>query len=381
MTEDRNEGKSKILLVEDDENIAKLFLYNLKKLGYGCELAVNGQEGFDMVKQSKPDLIISDIMMPEVDGFQFREMLMKDEKLKAIPFIFLTAKGEDEDILKGYDLGIQDYILKTSGPKVILAKVSAIIKMQVTEREKAEAEVQKAADSMGAKVVPDKPLQLDGFRISQWHVPFQKVPGGDFIDYVKIDDDRLAIVLGDVMGKKWGAWYFAVAYAGYIRSALRFAIQSVKNTTASQIMSLVNESVYNDERISEVFVTMSLVLIDKKNKTASYSGAGDLPLLYYNQLEVKPVQSKGLLLGFSKDGNYEDIKIDLKSSDIIFLITDGIIESRNKESGAAFKSTSIISAVMNSQEETKLENIIREFQSFTQGNFEDDISIIEIKAE
>lgn len=381
MPEDLNEDNSKILLVEDDENLAKLFLYSLNKAGYECKLAEDGQQGFDMVTQFRPDLIISDIMMPEVDGFQFREMLLEDEELKTIPFIFLTAKGAEDDILKGYELGIQEYIMKTSSPKVILAKVAAIIKMQVTEREKAEAEVQKAADSMGAKVVPDEPLQLDGFHISHMHVPYKNVPGGDFIDYVMIDDDRLAIVLGDVMGKKWGAWYFAVAYAGYVRSAIRFAITDEKETTASRIMNKVNESVYNDERISEVFVTLSLVLIDRKNKTASYSGAGDLPLLYYDQTEVRQIHSKGSLLGFNLDGNFEDTKIYLKSNDNIFVITDGIIESRNKETGIAFGTEGINNAVMNSNEENKLESIIKEFQLFTEGDFEDDVSIIEIKAD
>jgi sigma-B regulation protein RsbU (phosphoserine phosphatase) len=379
MPEDLNEGK--ILLVEDDQNIARLFSYNLNKTGYDCKLAVNGQEGFEICKDFKPDLIISDIMMPEVDGFEFRKMLMEEEDLQNIPFIFLTAKGAEEDILKGFELGIQDYILKTSSPKVILAKVAALLKTQATERQKAEAEVQKAADSLSIKVVPDEPLQLEGFNISHWHIPYQKIPGGDFIDYVKIDDNRLAIVIGDVMGKKWGAWYFAVAYAGYIRSSIRFAIKEEKVLTASRIMSKVNESIYNDERISDVFVTMSLVLIDKSKKSLSYSGAGDLPLLYFNQSEILPIKSKGVLLGFSEDGNYEDVDIELKTNDYIFLITDGIIESRNEESKTPFGTEGIIRAVLNSDDDNKLEAIFKEFRIFTKGNYEDDISLIVIKAE
>jgi sigma-B regulation protein RsbU (phosphoserine phosphatase) len=380
MPEDPNEGK--ILLVEDDQNIARLFSYNLSKTGYECKLAVNGQEGFELCREFKPDLIISDIMMPEVDGFQFRKMLMEEEDLQNIPFIFLTAKGAEEDILKGFELGIQDYILKTSSPKVILAKVSALLKTQATERQKAEAEVQKAADSLSIKVVPDEPLQLEGFNISHWHIPYQKIPGGDFIDYVKIDDNRLAIVIGDVMGKKWGAWYFAVAYAGYVRSAIRFAIkEDEKLAVASRIMSKVNESIYNDERISDVFVTMSLVLLDKEKKSISYSGAGDLPLLYYDQSEILPIKSKGLLLGFSEDGSYEDVNIDLKPNDYIFLITDGIIESRNEENKSPFGTEGIIRAVLNSNDDNKLEAIFKEFRIFTKGNYEDDISLIVIKAE
>ena len=146
-------------------------------------------------------------------------------------------------------------------------------------------------------------------------------------------------------------------------------------------MSKVNESIYNDERISDVFVTMSLVIIDKRNKSLSYSGAGDLPLLYYNQSEIIPIKSKGLLLGFSEEDNYEDVNIDLKTNDYVFLITDGIIESRNEESKSPFGTEGIIRAVMNSDEENKLEAIFKEFRIFTKGNYEDDISLIVIKAE
>ena len=127
MSENSEEKKYKVVLVEDDENIAKLFTYNLKKAGYDCVHGFNGQEGFDLVKSFMPDLIISDIMMPEVDGFQFRRMLMGEPELKSITFIFLTAKRGEDDVLQGYDLDIQEYILKTASPKIVLAKLSAII--------------------------------------------------------------------------------------------------------------------------------------------------------------------------------------------------------------------------------------------------------------
>jgi len=201
MSENSEEKKYKVVLVEDDENIAKLFTYNLKKAGYDCVHGFNGQEGFDLVKSFMPDLIISDIMMPEVDGFQFRRMLMGEPELKSIPFIFLTAKGGEDDVLQGYDLDIQEYILKTASPKIVLAKLSAIIKSHESERQKAQSEVQKAADTLGAKVVHDTYPSINNFYIEHWHVPFQNIPGGDFIDYVKIDEDKVAIVLGDVMGK------------------------------------------------------------------------------------------------------------------------------------------------------------------------------------
>lgn len=373
-----NGGKYKILLVEDDENIARLFTYNLQKAGYECELAVNGKEGLSKVVDYKPHLIISDIMMPEMDGFEFRQQLMNDAELRSIPFIFLTAKGSEEDILKGYDLEIQEYIIKTSSPKVVLAKLSAILKTYESERKRAESEVQKAADTMGAKVVPDEFPRFDGFEIKHWHVPFQNVPGGDFIDYVKIDENNIAIVLGDVMGKKWGAWYFAVAYAGYVRSAIRFAVQAGKDLTASQVMSKVNESVFNDERISEVFVTLSILILNKEQNTANYCGAGDLPMLYFNGKEVKEIKSQGLLLGFNVDGGYSDIKLQMNSGDELFLITDGIIESRGKEK-VPLENEGLMKLIYESNGQDSLEKAKKGFNDFTGGVYEDDVSMIYVK--
>ncbi len=375
---DKNQDRYKILLVEDDENIAKLFTYNLSREGYEVLHKLNGQEGFDCAKAFMPDLIISDIMMPEVDGFEFRRMLLKEPVLKSIPFIFLTAKGGEEDILLGYDLDIQEYIIKTASPKVVLAKVSAIIKTQEKEKQKAESEVQKAAGTMGAKVVPDKAPRFDGFEIKHWHVPFKNVPGGDFIDYVQVDDNKLAIVLGDVMGKKWGAWYFAVAYAGYVRSAIRFAVQSGTNLTAHEIMNKVNESVFKDERISEVFVTLSVVLIDRSTNTATYCGAGDLPLLYNDGSEVISHKSQGLLLGFNIEGGYSDIEIKLKSGDELFLITDGIIESRNA-AGEGLEIEGLQKLIGSNTSGNSVEYIKNQFTEYTNGNYEDDVSLIYIK--
>ena len=324
MADTENKFSNTILLVEDEANIAKLFSYTITKAGFKCEVAVNGLEGLEKVKSLKPDLIISDIMMPEMDGFEFRKRLLEESEFKGIPFVFLTAKGEEDDILQGYDLEIEDYITKTASPKIVIAKISAILKSLAKERTKVVDEVQKAADTMGAKVVPDEFPNFEGFQIRHWHVPFKNVPGGDFIDYFSIDENTIAIVLGDVMGKRWGAWYFAVAYAGYVRSATRFVLESSKELSPSEILSKVNESVYKDERISEVFITLSIVILDKKNQTAKYSGAGDLPIIYKSQ-KAQYLQSKGLLLGFSESGEYDDHQMNINKNDEIFLVTDGVL--------------------------------------------------------
>lgn len=376
---ENNKISGKILLVEDEFNIAKLFMHNLSKAGFDCEHASNGKEGLKLAHEIKPDLIISDIMMPEMDGFQFRQELLKDPELKSIPFVFLTAKGSEEDILKGFDLEIEDYIIKTSSPKVVIAKVSAILKSLEKERVKVVDEVQKAADSMVATVVPEIPPKFHGLEINQLYMPYKNVPGGDFIDYFSIDDNNFVVILGDVMGKRWGAWYFAVAYAGYVRSAARFVLESSKDFKPSEILQKINEAVYKDERISEVFITLSIIIIDVKNKTAKYSGAGDLPIIHKSLNQAKYIQSTGLLLGFSQSGQYEDHEIKLQEGDEIILITDGITESRNKN-GEQYGQERLINFLSSlSSNEKTIDALKNEIMNFTNGELEDDVSVISIK--
>ncbi|WP_337871925.1 response regulator [Ignavibacterium sp.] len=375
------ERKTRILFVDDDPTITKLFKYNLESAGFECTAVNSVDEAIRTAKVFHPDIIISDIMMPGTDGYQFRKKVLVDDELKSVPFIFLTAKATDEDILEGYDLGITDYVVKTAGPKIVIAKVSAIIKSLKSERNKAISELHQAAASLGAKVVPDKAPTFEGYEIKQWHIPYRGIPGGDFIDYYKVDDDNLLIILGDVMGKKWGAWYFAFAYAGYIRSSVRGTLQSVDVHSPAEILKRVNDAVYQDSKISEVFVAISVIMINNKTFEIKYCGAGDTPIMIRESQPTKitKLSSEGLLIGFSKKGEYSDISLKLKSGDVVLMLTDGIIESRNKD-GKQFGENKL-EDVLRSEEfcNNPMEKLKEEFIRYTNQNFEDDISLITIK--
>ncbi|KAB2908223.1 MAG: response regulator [Ignavibacteriales bacterium] len=120
----------KILLIDDDSSLAKLFHYSLTKNGFECRTAENGAIGYNVASEWLPDLIISDVMMPEMDGFELRRKLLADSQLSSIPFVFLTAKSADDDLQEGKELGVADYIVKTEGPKVLVDKVKTILNVK-----------------------------------------------------------------------------------------------------------------------------------------------------------------------------------------------------------------------------------------------------------
>jgi len=118
----------KILVVDDEIHIVQIVKFNLEKRGgYEVITAKNGEEGFEMAKEEKPDLILSDVMMPKMSGFQFCEAVKKEESIKSTPFIILTAKGQENDIKTGESLGADDYITKPFSPKALLEKVAEIL--------------------------------------------------------------------------------------------------------------------------------------------------------------------------------------------------------------------------------------------------------------
>jgi len=118
---------ARILLVDDDSSLSRLFQYSLKKNGFECRTAMNGKEGYDLALEWVPDLIISDVMMPVMSGYDFRRMLLTQPTVAGIPFVFLTAKSADDDREEGAELGASGFIIKTAGPKVLVDRVKAIL--------------------------------------------------------------------------------------------------------------------------------------------------------------------------------------------------------------------------------------------------------------
>ncbi|OGN87675.1 MAG: DNA-binding response regulator [Chloroflexi bacterium RBG_13_46_9] len=116
---------NKILLVEDDHNLLETIKYNLLKEGYEALAAVDGAEALDIARQQKPDLIILDIMLPKIDGFEVCRILRKEMR---IPIIILTARADETDRIIGLDTGADDYMTKPFSIRELLARIRALLR-------------------------------------------------------------------------------------------------------------------------------------------------------------------------------------------------------------------------------------------------------------
>ena len=127
-----NDNK-KILIVEDEKDIRNLLIFNLQKHHYEVDSIHDGEKALPLIRKNKYDLILLDIMLPGVNGFDLTRIIKNDNLISQIPIIMLTAKGEDEDIVKGLTIGADDYITKPFSIKVLIARIENVFKIRTKQ--------------------------------------------------------------------------------------------------------------------------------------------------------------------------------------------------------------------------------------------------------
>ncbi|HLX08052.1 MAG TPA: response regulator [Thermoanaerobaculia bacterium] len=131
-------GREKILVIEDEPDIAEVLQYNLEKEGFDVETARRGDTGFDAVRRDNPDLILLDLMLPGIDGLELTRMLKRDPLTSRLPIVMLTARGEEVDRIVGLELGADDYISKPFSPREVVLRVKAVLRRFQQEESAAE---------------------------------------------------------------------------------------------------------------------------------------------------------------------------------------------------------------------------------------------------
>lgn len=118
----------RILVVDDEEDLLDLLAYNLEVSGYQVDRAATGRTALDLAGRHRPDLVVLDVMLPDLQGFEVLRILRTREATRAVPVVLLTARGEEADKLVGFELGADDYLTKPFSPRELLARVRAVLK-------------------------------------------------------------------------------------------------------------------------------------------------------------------------------------------------------------------------------------------------------------
>ncbi|HEY9662119.1 MAG TPA: response regulator transcription factor [Allocoleopsis sp.] len=184
-----------LLLVDDEPGLREAVKAYLEEEGFTVHVASNAREGWDLLQQFSPDLVISDIMMPQVDGYQFLQQMRDDPRFQALPVVFLTARGMTADRIQGYSAGCDAYISKPFDPDELVAIVSNILaRRAVATKASGDGETPDIAD-MARQIAEIKAMLSQRNTISQTPAPIK-------IDFTPREQSVLELVAEGLMNKE-----------------------------------------------------------------------------------------------------------------------------------------------------------------------------------
>jgi len=260
--------------------------------------------------------------------------------------------------------------------------VRAVCRRVESARRKVRRELEEATGRIPLQFLPESPPEMEGFLLAHRYEPFEDTPGGDYYDYLPLRGGALAVAIGDVMGKKWRAWFFSLAYLSYLRSVVRTAIRG--RASAGEILSEVNNLLVKDLKVSEVFNTLFLMVLNPGDGAVSYASASHPPPLCYRAASgvFEELIGEGILLGLSEGTRYGEQEVQMSPGDVVVLYTDGITEAMNP-SGELYgleRLKEVVAAHGGGVPEELIQAIYRDVKEFQEGNPpEDDRTVLVVR--
>jgi serine phosphatase RsbU (regulator of sigma subunit) len=370
------EGRDLILVVDDNSDIRR-YIKDILSDKYAVIEAQNGAAGLEKVRLCKPDLVISDIMMPEMDGYQLLKEIKDNPAFAQIPVVLLTAKADESGKADGLDAGADDYLSKPFSSKELSARVKSLLKLYRFQKLIIERNKEIEADLDIAKIIQSK-LMLEGYNaennenFSVQFYPLDKV-AGDFYNYIE-DEETVKIFIADVSGHGLASAFLALITKNELDN------QITRTSDTQSVLDHLNLSV-SRYSVRCNFVTAFFCIYNRKTGMLKYSKAGHNPPILCRKSDnsITELSTYGRALGFFPDIKFEEKEIHLEKSDRIIFYTDGLIEISDK-SGEMFGLERLISFIIENRDFIPAEfsdKLMRNIEIFAMGEaFEDDVTLL-----
>ena len=408
-----SERKNTVLVVDDSpENID--LLGNALSRDYEIKVALNGEKALKIAgSEIPPDIILLDIMMPGMHGYEICRRLKSNARTQDIPVIFVTSMSEVEDETKGLEVGAIDYITKPIRSPIVQARVknhielkearehlknqNKILEQRVEKRTKEVLELQrvefelraaqeKVENELNIAAQIQRSILPSNFPAFPEHGEFDlyammnpaREVGGDFYDFFFVDDDNLAVIIADVSDKGVPAALFTMISRTIFRSIVR------QRKSPSQVLAETNDLLCEGNDTG-MFVTVFLSYYHLPTGKLTYSNGGHNPALLFSPDGAHKALARkhGPALGVRPGLPYQEDAETLEPGQILVLYTDGVIEapSLQDELYGVDRFTELICSCRNLKLWQMFDHIDKDLQEFQQGNQYDDITVLALKRE
>jgi sigma-B regulation protein RsbU (phosphoserine phosphatase) len=323
-------ARKSILIVDDTPANLRLLSQMLAEQDYHVRPVPDGPLALAAVRAEPPDLILLDIRMPEMDGYQVCEHLKADAQTRDIPVIFISALDATQDKVRAFHTGGVDYVTKPFQAGEVLARVETHLALRELQKELLDVNERMAqelslAGEIQASFLPRELPALPGWQLAATLQPARQA-SGDFYDFVTLPDARVGIVMADVSDKGAGAaLYMALSCTLFRTYARQYPTQP------ELVLSAVNRRLLKDCSACQ-FVTVFYGILDPATGTLIYSNAGHCPPLHFRKddPDVHELVRTGIPLGIFEDRRWEQETVQLDVGDVLVLYTDGITEAYRK---------------------------------------------------
>jgi serine phosphatase RsbU (regulator of sigma subunit) len=319
-----------ILVVDDSPVNLQVLVRTLDGSGHRILVATGGKAAVEIAERARPDLILLDVMMPDMDGFEVCARVKSQQDHRDTVVIFLSALGEVGDKVAGLELGAADYITKPIQAEEVLARVATHLSRQQLEREVRESrdsldrELASAAE-MQRLILPANLDPIAGLQFAA-HYQTSRYAGGDYYDVVQFDGGRCGILVADVSGHG--------ATAAIVMAMMRAAFHAFPGPPENpeKVLRFMNNQ-FDFLWGSPMLATAFYAVIDPGSREVTMACAGHLPPLLLRRGEVAPLQNEATIpLLLMEMRAIPCTSTRLESGDSVLFYTDGITERENPKS-------------------------------------------------
>jgi sigma-B regulation protein RsbU (phosphoserine phosphatase) len=331
--------KGNILIVDDTPANLRLLSQMLAEQGYQVRPVPDGPLALAATRAEPPDLILLDIRMPEMSGYEVCEHLKADAQTRDIPIIFISALDATKDKIKAFAVGGVDYVTKPFQFGEVLARVETHLALRKLQKQLQDAnkKLQHANKKMERELalagkvqtsfMPRELPDIPGWQLSVTLKPSRET-SGDFYDFNLLPNGRLGILIADVVDKGAGAALFMALSWTLIRT---FAAEYA--TQPELVLDAVNRRILKDTGTDQ-FVTVFYGILDPTTATLLYCNAGHSPpylISTHNGQDIQRLIRTGMPLGIYEDETWGQKTVRLAPGDVLVLYTDGITEAPNEQ--------------------------------------------------
>jgi sigma-B regulation protein RsbU (phosphoserine phosphatase) len=330
-----------LLVVDDNEDNRYTLTRRLNREGYkNLTMAKNGREALDKLKAQPFDLVLLDIMMPDMNGYEVLEQVKATPALRDIPIIMISSLDEIESVIRCIELGAEDYLGKPFNPTLLRARIGASL-----EKKRLRDEVRRNMERLVQELAAARALQLamlprqfptcspsHPIAVHAVMEPAREV-GGDLYDCFYAGEHTFCFLVGDVCGKGASAAMFMARARSLVRITVNLWLEwRTDDIDPGALLEAVNRELCQDNDDC-MFITMFLGLIDTRSGVVSFVNAGHpRPHLVSSTGDTKQINSKPALpLGVRRQARFQTRTLQILPGDALFVCSDGVFEAVNRK--------------------------------------------------